>query len=932
MASTKQADDDVAWFLKTSVPVLLPAHDALTLPRHEFEVFVRRDIARRHGSDEDSSTEAPVPDETMTVAASDSFTEINPSTTADIRENIGAMDIDVPSSTDGPTVKVSTGNPFMDGLFNPEERAKPRVNLQNKTFTENGDLAHRSTTNALVDLFSELEDLVTGPRLRELLEQAWALDPLITLKIIFNARSIHLGKTSRNTFYRCAGWLAQNHPLTLIANLRWLSRPVIEKKAKKDNDEDVMLVDEHVDENDPLRFDVKNGVAHGYWKDMLNILALAANKKLDVLSDPRSVLNSENPGIIGGKSSNRMLRRLGKGGRRSRGTVRVRGIGRIRGRGGASMGFRTSGAGSGKRSSLYPFTSTPGRVFPGFSPGIPPPPKPSHVWRKVRDVTGPRWLRVPIQYANNFEVAEESFEDEAVEEEAVKETPKVPSAFGHSEAVAKDLRRCQRIARHQALQDLLNDNPVYRGLHFSIARLFAEQLESDLAALRGDNQKAKRDISLCAKWAPTHDHFHDKHTFVLSSIAEILYPREAFDDVLSAADDRETYLRHARERYRKDTSALRKHLDIVERKLTEKDYEAIKYERVPSMAMKNYAGIFIKNDMDRFEKYIDNVAEGKAKISGATLLPSTMVHAARIGGNSPRARSAEEMANVSPAVLIKEKMERLEASVVNGQWNTLVQRIKDSGTLSSSIAVCDVSGSMNSPVMADSTTPMDSAIGLSLLVAEVTAPPFGGAFITFSQDPRVETLNLSSTFREKIRHLEAADWGMNTNFVSVFTKLILPMAVQKKVKQEDMVKRVFVFSDMQFDAAQRRPRRSLSEEMSSWETSYDHIKRTFEEAGYELPELIFWNLAGGGRQGGGSKPVTTTDYGTALVSGYSQGMLKVFLEGGGFDDEKDEDEVVVTKTEGGEITTEVKKPKTDPLKTVKRAIGHKAYDMLEVLD
>lgn len=59
-----------------------------------------------------------------------------------------------------------------------------------------------------------------------------------------------------------------------------------------------------------------------------------------------------------------------------------------------------------------------------------------------------------------------------------------------------------------------------------------------------------------------------------------------------------------------------------------------------------------------------------------------------------------------------------------------------------------------------------------------------------------------------------------------------------------MVKRLFVFSDMQFDA-------SLTDgSEGGWETTHDRMVKAFKEAGYEMPEIVYWNL-----QGGTTKPV-----------------------------------------------------------------------------
>jgi len=175
--------------------------------------------------------------------------------------------------------------------------------------------------------------------------------------------------------------------------------------------------------------------------------------------------------------------------------------------------------------------------------------------------------------------------------------------------------------------------------------------------------------------------------------------------------------------------------------------------------------------------------------------------------------------------------------------------------------------------------------------------------------------------------------------VAVFERLILPLAIEQKLKREDMVKQVFVFSDMQFDAAETHGNR--------WTTSFERIKKKFEEAGYEMPKLIFWNLAGG-RAGYGQygyeaerdetapKPVTAEEAGVALVSGYSQGQMKMFLENGQFEDEIEEEVVAEdVKEEDEDDVVDVrktKKVKMDPLTIVKKAISHPAYSMLDVVD
>lgn len=70
-----------------------------------------------------------------------------------------------------------------------------------------------------------------------------------------------------------------------------------------------------------------------------------------------------------------------------------------------------------------------------------------------------------------------------------------------------------------------------------------------------------------------------------------------------------------------------------------------------------------------------------------------------------------------------------------------------------------------------------------------------------------------------------------------------------------------------------------------------------------------------------------------MVSGYSQGMLKTFLESGSFEDEEVQEEIVGEIGDDGEVVVDVvKKQKLDPVGVVHKATSHKAYDMLQVVD
>jgi hypothetical protein len=160
--------------------------------------------------------------------------------------------------------------------------------------------------------------------------------------------------------------------------------------------------------------------------------------------------------------------------------------------------------------------------------------------------------------------------------------------------------------------------------------------------------------------------------------------------------------------------------------------------------------------------------------------------------------------------------------------------------------------------------PMDVCVALGLLLSELCDEPWRHRVITFSLWPQLHHVE-GKTLWEKTRFIREMHWDMNTDFQAVFDQL-LRVAVAGNLPPERMVKKVFVFSDMDFDQASSMP----------WETDYEAIRRKYSEAGYgaAVPQIVFWNL-----RDSRSVPVMAEQNGVALVSGFSKNMLKLFLDG-----------------------------------------------------
>lgn len=288
-------------------------------------------------------------------------------------------------------------------------------------------------------------------------------------------------------------------------------------------------------------------------------------------------------------------------------------------------------------------------------------------------------------------------------------------------------------------------------------------------------------------------------------------------------------LEYSERDYRKMLSDLRRKANIVERQLSSKQYNEVKYESVPSLAMLKYRNCFKTKDADRYNEYIQSVVKGEKKINASTLYPYDIVRTYK------ESRYDDQM----------EEQWKALPNYVKPNWNGLV--------------VADVSGSMSG-------LPMDVSISLAIYIAEKTKGAFSDCFITFSARPTFVELDPCNTLREKIRTTYNADWGYSTDLKKVFD-LILNTAIKNNASQSEMPQQLFIITDMEFDNG--------SNVSGSRKAFMENIREEYHKAGYELPKLVWWNV----NARNSTFPMTVDEAGVQYVSGCSPVILKTLLGG-----------------------------------------------------
>ncbi|EEF50095.1 uncharacterized protein LOC8285666 [Ricinus communis] len=413
-------------------------------------------------------------------------------------------------------------------------------------------------------------------------------------------------------------------------------------------------------------------------------------------------------------------------------------------------------------------------------------------------------------------------------------------------------RKWKKVAMAKKVFDRYSRDPDFRFLYDRVSDFFANCLKSDIEYLKSGQI---RKVSLAAKWCPSIDSSFDKSTLLCESVARKIFTRELYPEYEGVEEVHYAY--RIRDRLRKEVLVpLRKVLELPEVYMGHNKWGEIPYNRVASVAMKFYKEKFLKHDADRFIKYLEDVKSGKSKLAAGALLPHE---------------------------IIKSLNDDDGGQVAELQWKRMVDDLLQKGKLRNSMAISDVSSSMDG-------IPMEVSVAMGVLVSELSDEPWKGKLISFTANPTLQCLQGDSLL-DKTQFVRNMEWGNNTDFQKVFD-LILHVAVNGKLKEDQMIKRVFVFSAMEFDRASTTP----------WETDYKAISRKFTEKGYGnvIPEIVFWNL-----RNSMATPVPGKQNGVALVSGFSKNLLKMFLERDGT---------------------------IDPVSVMEAAISGEEYQKLVVLD
>lgn len=286
------------------------------------------------------------------------------------------------------------------------------------------------------------------------------------------------------------------------------------------------------------------------------------------------------------------------------------------------------------------------------------------------------------------------------------------------------------------------------------------------------------------------------------------------------------YLGMTHKQYRKTLSILRERINVLERLMSAGKWDEIEFDKIPSRAGMIYKNAFARHDLERMKEdkniqsYADFAKDDTKKVNAKTLYPYECVAEATKLFDYSWYRSSG----------IKVGLNDTTRLMVNKYWDNLADYFN--GASFNGLAVVDTSGSMTGTA---ASAPINVAISLGLYCAEKAKGPFAGHYVSFASRPQlIKTEGVD--FVDKVYRIYQTNLVDNTNIEATFD-LLLDTAMRNGCSQDDLPQNILIISDMEFDRARGYYRNS-----SNIDTLMEKIAKKWEDYGYHMPHLIFWNV------------------------------------------------------------------------------------------
>jgi hypothetical protein len=397
----------------------------------------------------------------------------------------------------------------------------------------------------------------------------------------------------------------------------------------------------------------------------------------------------------------------------------------------------------------------------------------------------------------------------------------------------EEKKRCKRGERieevdAEALLQVRKDLQLFQSF---IVKLVANRLRNEERLMINKKERKPEYLNdaLLAKWCPTEGGKHDDF-FRCLALA-----------MFTSKDEKSSF-----GKLRKLITKLREaNLVLVETLMSKREFGLIEPEKVPSKAMKKYRKCFMS---------------GSTSVDEGRLILAEKLNAILTGrAGSKKLRTAGLQFYELLKNYITSRGSSGEDPVLEGQARIIIddmRKMVESSNFPISVAMVDVSGSMTG-------VPMEVAVSLGILLANIMPAPWKGRVLTFSSNPSWHMLDTTASLFFQVKSIMSAEWGMSTNFRAAM-RLVMELAEGEKAS--NLPENLFCFTDMQFDSAAS----------GNGCSSFKDVSDMFTLNLHAIPRIVFWNLSASGTVTF-SAPADTEN--VCFLSGFSQSAFKAFCNG-----------------------------------------------------
>jgi len=290
--------------------------------------------------------------------------------------------------------------------------------------------------------------------------------------------------------------------------------------------------------------------------------------------------------------------------------------------------------------------------------------------------------------------------------------------------------------------------------------------------------------------------------------------------------------------YRRKLATIRK--GVVEVAMSQKEYNGIDYSHVPSVAMARYNAAFGRNDASRYADYKAKLEKAietgdkSVKINTGAIFPHDVIRASR----NSRDKKAQDLQFESLPNFLEESNARI-------------------------MVIADTSGSMNVPVGGDIRA-VDVSQSLALYCSDKLGKdnPFYRKYMQFESESTLTDWSDKKYISEVLDDYRMFNGAIGSTDITKALTTLVKYGKMFNATAEQMPTHLLIVSDMQFNMGARGSEKTVVEKaLAKW-----------EDAGFEIPNIVYWNT-----NGNAGSPARGTMANTALVSGFSPSILKAIF-------------------------------------------------------